>query len=160
MVVVQQVDTNLYKESVLSGLNLEKYRQHVRPKCWQQPTILHGLITQIYTMNLDRFRNKIIQYIYLRMFTCYCCLHIYIFLLKKFLCALQNSFRHTTPCSILLVEKLIVVQLVKKFLTFYTNSRFFKDSQEPAIYPYPNQVNLVYILSFCWLKIHFNIIIL
>jgi hypothetical protein len=98
-----------------------------------QTTCCHN--PDFHNTNLDRFQNKIIQLIHLRIFTCYCCLDIYIALLKKFFCALQNALRHTTPCSIVLVGKLIVVQRVKNSPTFYATWRFFTNSQESATDP-------------------------
>jgi hypothetical protein len=75
---------------------------------------------------------------------CYCIPHIYFYF-------------ELTPCNRVLLKKLIVTQLVKKFPDFYGTLSFISLFTKPATYTC-HKTNPVLNLPPCFSKIHYNIV--
>jgi hypothetical protein len=67
-----------------------------------------------------------------------------------------KSLTHSLTWALL--EKLPVVQPLKKFPALYANRRFITASQEPSTGPYPSQSNLIHPIPSYLSNIYFNIV--
>jgi len=62
-----------------------------------------------------------------------------------------------TQWTKVLLEKLTVIHLVKKFLTFYGTQRSITVHKSPALFPTLSQMYPVHTIPLYFPKIHFNI---